>query len=386
MRIAYIGGSYVPSREANSMHQMRMAHAFARLGHNVTLHVRPGKPVVPDDHAHYGVAPNFEIVKHARPQIRVYGAIVNALRVDQWFRGHPLPDLVYGRETYAISLIARTGVPFIYESHWKPKTVAHRALETTLFQRPNFRGVVLISEALRSIYEEAFPSLAPDRILVAHDAADPVPDLPDAHGSQRLQVAYVGGFLPGYGIDVVVQLARVMPDVAFHVVGGKELELQAWRERTRAIENLTLHGFVAPAQLARLYARFDVMLAPYQPDTAHIRWISPMKLFEYMAHDKAIVCSDFPVMREILENEVDALLVPPTDVDAWRRAIERLRGSGQRRALSTRARAKLESHFTWERRAERVLMLAGESARGVIPGEEQCATTATRRRHGLSGH
>jgi glycosyltransferase involved in cell wall biosynthesis len=358
MKIAYIGGAYVPSREANSMHQMRMAQAFAALGHEVTLHVRPGSPGVADDFAHYGVRPSFSIVKHARPQVRVYGALVNAHHVSRYTRARPLPDLFYAREVYGLVFVAGTGVPFLFESHWKPKHAVQQGLERWLFRRPNFAGAVFISEALKRIYMRLFPWLPPDRMLVAHDAADPIASLSQAEPtSSRLQVAYVGGFLPCYGLDVLVDLAASMPGEDFHVVGGKEAELRAWRRRAGTLRNLRFYGFVPPAELGELYARFDVLLAPYQRSTAHIRWISPMKLFEYMAHGKAIVCSDFPVLREIVEHERDALLVPAEDRAAWRAAIERLRDRGLRGALGARAKEKLERDFSWRGRAERVLSL-----------------------------
>lgn len=357
MRIDYIAGAYIPHREANSMHVMRMCQAMAGLGHDVTLHVRRGDPGVSDDFAHYGVEPVFRIVKHTRPQIRVYGALVNAGHVARYYANQPYPDLLYAREVYGLAAVAtRTDTPFIYESHWRPKHRVQRELEGWLFRRPGFRRVVFISEALRRIYASEFPNLPAAQMLVAHDAADAI-RLPESGETTHppLRVGYVGGFLPGYGLEVLIALARRHPDMEFHVVGGKEHELKKWRSEARDTTNLRFHGFVAPARLGEHYARFDVVLAPYQRGTAHIDWISPMKLFEYMAHEKAIICSDFPVLREILRHDVDALLVEPHDIDAWSRALATLRDPAVRRRLAACGRERLKSDFTWARRAQRVL-------------------------------
>lgn len=370
MRIDYIGGAYIPSREANSMHVMRMCQAMARLGHDVTLHVRRGGPPVLDDYLHYGVERSFRIVKHERPQIRVYGALVNAGHVAAYFKAHKLPDLFYAREIYGLAFMARSGVPFVFESHWKPKHFVQAALESRLFRRANFRRVVFISEALERIYRELFPWLKPEQMVVAHDAADPV-EMPSSSGSphDRLQIGYVGGFLPGYGLELLLELARAVPDMDFHVVGGKEDAIAHWRRRAYPIGNLTFHGFVAPRELTERYAGFDVLLAPYQSTTAHIRWISPMKLFEYMAHGKPIICSDFPVLREILEHDVDALFVAPTVVAQWRSALERMRDPNLRQRLGAQAHRKLEAQFTWRHRAERVLSgLDGRQRASSTPG------------------
>ena len=54
------------------------------------------------------------------------------------------------------------------------------------------------------------------------------------------------------------------------------------------------------------------------------RWMSPMKMFEYMAAGVPIISSDLPVLREILRNEENALLVSPSKHKEWCMALDRL--------------------------------------------------------------
>lgn len=331
---------------------------MAGLGHEVTLHVRQGSEPVSDDFRFYGTKNPFKVVKHARPQIKGVGALAYGALVGAHLAGRVRPDLIYAREIYALRFGATLGRPFVFESHWKPKHWLQRQLEASLYRRTNFRRLVFISDALRRIYEDEFPWLAPSTTLVAHDAAD-IPSLPHltapASPDGRLRVGYVGGFLPGYGLEMIESLAASMPLVDFHVVGGQDAAVHSWRVRTGGVSNLHFHGFVAPAQLAERYAQMDVVLAPFQERTAHIRWISPMKLFEYMSFAKPIVGSDFPVIREIIEDGVDGLLVSPTSLADWQRAIERLRDPALRLSLGTRAFQKLSAEHTWAKRASAVL-------------------------------
>jgi glycosyltransferase involved in cell wall biosynthesis len=259
---------------------------------------------------------------------------------------------------YALAACVGLGIPFVYESHWKPKHAIEERLEGWFFERPGFQRLVVISTALERIYRALYPRLDPHKIVVARDAADAVsPAAPGAaHGERsRLSVAYVGSFIRGNGVDVVVELARRRPELDFHVVGGKEPELGDFRRATRGFENLTFHGFVAPARLGQVYPDFDVVLAPYHADIPSARWISPMKLFEYMAHGKAIVASALPVVREVLDDEQNALLAAPGDVAAFSRCLDRLGDAELRKRLGQAAQQKLEAEFTWRRRAERVL-------------------------------
>ena len=81
-----------------------------------------------------------------------------------------------------------------------------------------------------------------------------------------------------------------------------------------------------------------------------------MKLFEYMAQGKPILCSDFPVLREVLEHERSALFVKPDCPRSWVEAITRLKDDselGGRLARESFNLLKIE--YTWLRRADLIL-------------------------------
>jgi glycosyltransferase involved in cell wall biosynthesis len=112
----------------------------------------------------------------------------------------------------------------------------------------------------------------------------------------------------------------------------------------------------------------DVLLMPYQKsvsigvarqDTA--RWMSPMKMFEYMASGVPLVSSDLPVLREVLEEGRNALLVAPSDPQAWVAAVDRLAvDAGFAAHLGATAHANYREHHTWAARARRLLEAAEE--------------------------
>ena len=361
MRVAYLSGAYIPSQGANSMQVMGMCQAMAQAGHEVTLHARHGDLEVENDFDFYGVEPIFSLSKETRPQVKAWGALVDALRTRKAVLTSAKPDLIYARETWALSLATDLGVPFIYESHWPPRSMVHRIAEARLLRHPLLSRVVFISEALRSIYLEMFHWLANEKTIVAHDAANLAPTLrgPSSMMSGReeaLQVGYVGSFQFGSGIELIAEIAMLLPDDDFHVFGGSSQEVVNWSERSSKIANLKFHGFVSPSNLPAIYGAMDTMVAPYQAGTRSIDWASPMKLFEYMAHGKAIICSDFPVFREVLEQDVTGILVRSDCPREWVRAIEFLRDNAQVRSrLAKAGRDSLRDQFTWRARVDRIL-------------------------------
>jgi glycosyltransferase involved in cell wall biosynthesis len=79
-----------------------------------------------------------------------------------------------------------------------------------------------------------------------------------------------------------------------------------------------------------------------------------MKLFEYLACGRAILCSDLPVLHEVLNPE-NAVLLPPDDTQAWVNALKSLQAEPERRGkLAAKAR-QVAVLYTWEARAAQVL-------------------------------
>jgi len=202
---------------------------------------------------------------------------------------------------------------------------------------------------------------------VTEAAPPPAASWPGRSGAPQL--GYVGHLYPGKGMETVASLAALLPECDLHAVGGTERDLAHWRARCAGLANLHLHGFVPHADVPGLLARFDLLLAPPAARVSSAagreigRWMSPLKVFEYMAAGKPILASDIPALREILRDGATAVLLPPDQPEAWAAAVrELLRDRERAAALGTRARAALLGEYTWDVRAARIL----ERLRGVV--------------------
>lgn len=374
MKIVYIANSFVPSRAANSVHVMKMCQALAQLGHEVELVAR-----LPEDGAaveedalwrQYGIHTSFRLkrllIPRRLPRLRYAArAVAHAARVRA--------DLVYTRNSMAAPLAAWRGLATIYEPHGARLTRESRVLFRLLCRSRNFRKLVMITEALKQDFLARFrDALDPGVIQVLPDGVDleRFDDLPDpATARQRLgweatrfTVGYAGHLYAGRGIELILSLAERLPQFRFLIVGGAEQDLARYRAEAaaRALDQVRFAGYVPNGDLPRYLAACEVLLMPYQrrvaaagvQDTA--AWMSPMKMFEYMATGRLIVSSDLPVLREVL-GEDNAALCPPEDIDCWQAALERAaRDATWRRQLGAQALADVR-HYTWLRRAKRAL-------------------------------
>jgi glycosyltransferase involved in cell wall biosynthesis len=115
-------------------------------------------------------------------------------------------------------------------------------------------------------------------------------------------------------------------------------------------------------ELPRYLAAADVLLMPYarsilgsSGDASSASVASPMKMFEYMAAGRAILTSDLPVIREVLDDS-SAAFAPPEDAPAWTSALQSLLADPARRAaLASTARREVEK-YTWVARAKKILV------------------------------
>jgi glycosyltransferase involved in cell wall biosynthesis len=262
--------------------------------------------------------------------------------------------------------------PVAYEAHGLFPFKGSRWIESMLYRRPNFKGLVTITQALAEDYMTALPWLGNRNQWVIPDAAD----IPEKGGTAAdrwpgrpgvPQIGYVGHLYKGKGMEVVTALAQSLGEYDFHVVGGRDMDIQRWREVCKA-PNLFFHGFVQNHLLNGYYNRFHLALLPYQyqvmlaDDTRDTgRWMSPLKAFEYMSYGLPIISSDTPVLREIFKHERNALLVDPRDITAWERAIKGLlKDKSLRMRLGDTARTIFLQKYTWEQRAQKIVNILKE--------------------------
>lgn len=370
MRLLYLSLSYVPSRRASSVQVMKTCGALAALGHDVTLVCKASQEPAAagqSDHAFYGVPASFGVRKVARPGRRGGGAVYAAGVARALWQARGEVDLVYCRDVVGAALAAALGLPLAFELHGLPAGGWELATLRSVARAPSLRGLIAITDALRTDARHLGVDAPGKPFVVAHDAADepagPFVPRPLRAAGEPPRVGYVGNLYAGRGVELVVALARALPAVRFEIVGGQEADLVRFRA-SGLPTNLVLHGFVAPSQLGALYAGFDVVLLPH-PRTGIVgatggldisRWTSPMKMFEYMASGAAIIASDLPVLGEVLRHDGNAVIAPAGDEAAWRQALEALLADPARRTrLAAQAHADLVAQHTWRARAEVIL-------------------------------
>ena len=371
MRIACIATSRVPSRTANSIQVMKVCQALGELGHQVRLWL-PGQPAVTDEGglvAHYGLRtvvpiswlPSFNWGRH-------YDFCARAAVAGRRWRA----DLFYVWPLPAAALASSFNWPTVLEVHDHPTGRLGPAVFRQFLRGRGPRRLLITTAALRDWLEEHY------RVDLRHPLAVLSPngvdlerykDLPSPQEArrglgleQRLTAVYTGHLYAGRGIGLILELARMNPNMGFVFAGGEPESVDRWRRQAQAsgLGNAVFLGFVPNDRLPLIQAAGDILLMPHERrvldsgggDIAD--FTNPMKAFEYLAAGRPILASDLPVLREIL-NPSNAVLLPPDDPAAWDRALGALEADpARRRRLAQRAAEEALRH-SWTARAERAL-------------------------------
>lgn len=362
MKIVYLSKSKIPSRTANSIHVMKICQAFAKNNHTVTL-MTPNypdiEPGIINSYDFYGVEQCFSLSKLPKPKNWIKG-LIKYHAVTKFLIKNQKPTVVYARcNGRNLFNLAGLDVPLIFEAHQFHKDNGI----SKLLKNRHLKRLVVISDALRQEYQKHY-QISDNLIKVVHDAADDPDQMApiSLNSSNQLKVGYVGHLYPGKGMEIISQLASLCDWADFHIVGGFEKDISFWKNKLQENKNVYFHGFLPPSQAMQYSQACDVLIAPYKrnvivgPNTDIGKWMSPLKIFEYMAIGKPILASNLPVIREVLTHQVDAWLCSPENISEWVAGLTALRDDHTTRlSLSSNARKLFKNQYTWQSRAERVI-------------------------------
>jgi glycosyl transferase family 1 len=376
MRFHYIAPSALPSRSANSVHVALQCEALVNAGVGVTLYakrsVRDLASLGPALQAAYGISTTgLEIVSYFSKRtgadtLRIAAMATVAINMGNVQQG----DAILSRNLYAafaLGVLERR--PMIFETHQLERGVRKR-MQRAIMTRP-WVVTVAISNSLVTHLAEHHGVAARNPLVLPDAAADgiePVPEqsrrslltalAPEARGNWEAVCGYFGHLYPGRGIEVIEAMAASRPGRLFLVYGGNDADVHAYRAASSS-PNIRFPGYVAHPLARRLMSGMDVLLMPYQAqvsigvknhDTA--RWMSPMKMFEYLATGVPVVSSDLPALKEVLRDGENCILVPPDRPDAWTAAVDRLLADRDlARTIGANAHKSYRSHYSWSHRA-----------------------------------
>ncbi|MHB1316307.1 MAG: glycosyltransferase family 4 protein [Minisyncoccota bacterium] len=269
-------------------------------------------------------------------------------------------NFLYSRDLYS-SLFFPS---IIIEQHSFPKKV-NILLKYILSKK---RKVVSLTSFIKNKFVSAG---VPERnIIVAHSAVD-LDNFKNFESKLNIEGINENNFVIGYvgtlktmgmekGVSDCIECLVYLPkETVLLVVGGESLDIEFYKNRAKefgVFERVHFVGKVSHGDIPSYIDACDILLAPFPQNEHYSYFMSPLKIFEYMASKRPIISTTLPSIQEVLKHEHNALLIPPSDSKALAGAIERLSlDSGLANRISSQAYKDVTELYTWNKRAKDIV-------------------------------
>lgn len=168
-------------------------------------------------------------------------------------------------------------------------------------------------------------------------------------------IFFVGRHEPRKGLAVLLEAMAQLPASVRVWVAGSGPDTDLLRSRHAGDPRVEWLGRISDEEKAQRIRGADVFCAPSLGGESF-----GIVLLEAMAGAAVLVASDLPGYRNVARPGVDALMVPPGDVDALAGALRTALADGDRAAALVEAGSQRAQHFSMENLAGRYLELFAE--------------------------
>lgn len=361
MKILFTFENPLPSTEANAEVFVATARYLTPLATQSWLHVPASNEAGRARVAKAIGVPVIRAFSPLRPAVLRHFCCGLTLVLRREFRQ---ADLVYTRNLWVawLSVLFRQRVVFDHYRPWSDQVPPLQYWLYRLVCSPRFLVNICHSEYTLTKYLDL--GVAEKKLQCVHNGFEPrhlhtsmsIESAKQSIGVDRRvkTVVYTGRVNHRKGLDLVIAVAKKLPDILFILVGS---EGQGPIEKlAKCVANVRIVPWQPPEALGPYICAADCLLIPpsSQPLVRFGSTVLPLKLFFYMACGRPIIAGDTADVREILRHEENAYLCRPDRADALVAGINALMTDETlRRRLGEAALADSRA-FTWSARAHKI--------------------------------
>ncbi|MCF7844975.1 MAG: glycosyltransferase family 4 protein [Kiritimatiellales bacterium] len=380
MRITYVVHSRFPTEKAHGLQIAAVCSALAEIGHDVTIVAPKTKNYIHDKvHDYYGFQGSIKFIRTTNFDALGKWWIPGSLwmlttmffykrALNKFLENHQA-DILYTRSPLLLSSLLKSQIPVVLELHTIPQKFQTRFIELC----NNCKRIVCLTSPIRD--ELVKLGVDASKTIVEGDGVgyDLYQDLPIRDGvrkewnlpTDRPIVGYIGSLVTHDSIEKgIPELLRALKElkdqnVFLWIVGGPDDWINAYKKLVLELglsdNDVRFQGRVEQFHVSSCIAACDVCVYPAPLSGHHFfqRDTSPLKLLEYLAAGKPVVCADIPPVRDIVDESIVEFCEPGNAqslADGINKVLSRNNDvriqAGKEKAL----------HFDWKERMGRVLI------------------------------
>ncbi len=358
LEINYISELNIPSKSAYSIHVMKMCEAFSKLGYETNLFTINRK----------NLSKIFKIY-NIKYKFNIVSVFNNFKKINFLLRILFSIKIFIKKKNKRSIFISRSIIFAIFASVFKKNVVLELHHEITglskyiyLFLRylkliQNLKYIFLHKD-LRDFYK-----IEAKKNIVLNDASNIENFKQRKNKKIKNTCVYIGSFFEGKGIEQIFRLAKQNKKVFFHIYGEKRFLKHQKKE-----SNIKVFDYVSYSKIPKILSHYEIALMPYQKKVKGRssiwleKYMSPLKMFDYLAARMIIIASDLRVYKHILKDNFNCKLIKVNDDKKWSKAINSLIKSNKRGKYLKKNAFQTAKKYTWDKRCMKVISFAKEKS------------------------
>ena len=350
-KIYYVAELNLPSKSAYSIHVMKMCEAFSKLRYDVNLLVINSKNIK-----------KINKIYNIKNRFNIFSIFSNIIILNFILRVIFSIKILIKKLDYDALFISRSIIFSLLACLFKKKIILELHHEITGFSKiiywllrnlnliDNLRFIFL-NKKLNRIYK-----INKKKYLILDDAVN----LRDFNHKEKKKFkktcVYIGSFFEGKGIEQILRLAKKNKKVSFHLYGEiKYLNI------LNKDENVKFFNYVNYSKIPKILSKYSVALMPYQNKVKGRgsiylqKYMSPLKMFDYMAAKMIVIASNLGVYKHILKNNFNCKLVEVNKDDEWSNAIQSSFENTTKNKYLKKNAYKTVQKYTWDKRCKSII-------------------------------
>jgi len=160
------------------------------------------------------------------------------------------------------------------------------------------------------------------------------------------------------GIDAAIEAMSLLKseNIKLVLVGGYEADINFYKkiaEKFGIKDKIIFTGRVNHSLIPIYLKSFDILIAPFPENEHYSFYMSPMKIFEYMASKRPIICTKLPSLEFILKDS--AFFIKPGDSPELAVKINEILENAERGENLAQRAYNYALEYSWENRAKNIL-------------------------------
>jgi len=366
MKIHYLATSNIPSKTANSLQITKMCEAFSNIGHSTSLIVPNLKCEKISIKEYYDIKNSFKIYKVGSQTNRINGLNNILAPIKILKKSFDLGCNIIITRNLLISLILiLLRKKHIFEIHDDLETGGNFISKIykifNLLNSKSILKIIFISNNLKKFISKNY-NYNKNNFDILPDATDLINKKKIIKKkTNRKKIGYFGSIYSSRGIPLIIKLSQIDKNNRYFIYGGSKKEIsEIIKFRSN---NLIIHPQIPYKKVKKKIMQMDILLMPYTKNATFsgnygniINFMSPMKMFDYLGAGKIIVSSNIKVLKEVLKNNFNSLLINNyLDVNEWKKKIDMIKLEKDKFTKLRLNALKTAKKYSWNNRAKKII-------------------------------